>query len=116
VRELSEFNAEKPFAENPIVSRLEDGSYMAVFDNEYPGGIGYAWSPDGFHWMAGKNFVVQPKGVGFWADDVRTPLGLIPEGHGLFTIFYTGYQKAPGSKEMGFGAIGFVTVKLQPQN
>jgi hypothetical protein len=60
--------------------------------------------------------VVQPKGKGFWADNVRTPLGLVAEDHGVFTLFYTGYQKAPGSKEMGFGAVGWVSVKLQPQD
>ena len=60
--------------------------------------------------------MVQPKGLGVWADTVRAPLGLNPEGHGLFNVFYAGYQKAPGSKEMGFGAIGFVAVKLRPQN
>jgi hypothetical protein len=36
--------------------------------------------------------------------------------HGLFTLFYTGYQKQPGTNEMGFWAVGFVTVKLQPRN
>jgi hypothetical protein len=111
-------NLENRFAENPIVSRLEDGSYLAVYDTDinYPNAIGYTWSSDGLHWMPGRSLVVQPKGNGFWADSVRTPLGLVPEGHGLFTMFYTGYQKAPGSKDMGFGAIGFVSVKLQPQN
>jgi hypothetical protein len=116
VTELSDFNAGKSFAENPIVTRLEDGSYLTVFDNEYPGGIGYAWSPDGLHWMQGKNLVLQPKGAGFWADHIRTPLGLVAEGQGHFTLFYTGYQKAPGSKGRGFEGVGFVTVKLQPQN
>ncbi|MGD0519779.1 MAG: hypothetical protein ABSA48_00865 [Terracidiphilus sp.] len=117
-------NVEKQFAENPIVSRLEDGSYLAVFDNNYPNAIGYTWSADGLHWMPGRSLVVQTKGKGFWADDVRTPLGLVAEGNGLFTLFYTGYQKPPGSSEknmpgtpeMGFGAIGFVTVRLQTQN
>jgi len=109
-------NLDKRFAENPIVTRLENGSYMAVYDNDHPNAIGYAWSGDGIQWMPGKDLVVQPKSKGFWADYVRTPLGLIPEGHGLFTLFYTGMQKAPGSKEIGSGAIGFVTVKLQSQN
>jgi hypothetical protein len=128
VNALSEFNVGKSapgkpmlnvgqsFAENPIVTRLEDGSYISVFDNEYPGGIGYAWSADGFHWVWGHDLVLQPKGAGFWADDVRTPLGMVAEANGLFTMFYTGYQKVPGSQGLGFGAIGFVTVRLQPRN
>ena len=112
-------NIEKRFAENPIVTRLDDGSYIAVYDNDYPNAIGSTWSPDGLHWMAGRSLVVQPRGKGFWADVVRTPLGLVAEGHGRYTLFYTGYQGAgPDSnpKEPGFSPIGFVSVKLLPQN
>jgi hypothetical protein len=110
-------NVDKHFAENPIVTRLQDGSYMAVYDNEYSSGIGYAWSSDGVHWMPGGNLVVQPKGLGAWSDYVRTPLGLIAEGHGLFTLFYTGFQKGPNTKgPLGFGGVGFVSVKLEPRD
>ena len=116
VKEFSDFNVGKSFAENPIVTRLEDGGYMTMFDNEYPNGIGYSWSPDGLHWMWGKNLVLQPKGASFWADRIRTPLGLVAEGNSLFTLFYTGYQNVLGSDELRFEAIGFVTLKLQPQN
>jgi hypothetical protein len=43
---------------------------------------------------------------------------------GFFTVFYTGYRRppgsgdkvAPGTPEMGFGGVGFVTVRLQPRN
>jgi hypothetical protein len=55
--------------------------------------------------------VVQPKGKGSWADVVRTPLGLIPEGHGRYTMFYTGYQNPRVSGQHPFGGVGFVTVK-----
>ena len=92
-------NLEKRFAENPIVTQLKNGYYVAVYDNdvEYPNTIGYTWSApgDGVHWAPGRQLVVQPKGTGFWADIVRTPLGLIPEGHGQYTLFYTGYQNHP---------------------
>jgi len=111
-------NIEKRFAENPIVTRLDDGSYIAVYDNDYPYAIGSTWSPDGLHWMPGRSLVVQPKGKGFWADVVRTPLGLVAEGHGRYTLFYTGYQGAgpdANMKEPGFSPIGFVSVKLLPQ-
>ncbi len=112
-------NIEKRFAENPIVTRLDDGSYIAVYDNDYPNAIGSTWSADGLHWMPGRSLVVQPKGKGFWADEVRTPLGLVAEGGGRFTLFYTGYQGAGSDlnpKHPGFSPIGFVSVKLQPQN
>jgi hypothetical protein len=55
--------------------------------------------------------VVQPKGRGFWADTVRTPLGLIPEGHGEYTVFYTGYQKLPATGPDIYAGVGFVTLK-----
>ena len=37
---------------------------------------------------------------GSWANYVRTPLGLVDEGGGVFTLFYTGFQKAANSKDM----------------
>ncbi len=107
-------NIEPKFAENPIVTRLDDGTYLAVYDTDVtdPVAIGYTWSRDGVSWAPGRHVVVQPKGVGFWADPVRTPLGLVPEGGGRFTVFYTGYQKPSAEKGMGFGSIGFATLKL----
>ena len=108
-------NIEKRFAENPIVTQLENGYYVAVYDNdiEYPNAIGYTWSApgDGVHWAPGRQLVVQPKGRGFWADTVRTPLGLIPEGHGQYTVFYTGYQKLPATGPDIYAGVGFVTLK-----
>ena len=105
---------DKVFVENPVVTRLTDGTYAAVYDTNVPNAVGYTWSPDGVHWTVGEALIVQPKGKGKWADDVRTPLGLIPEGNHQFTIFYTGYtDSSPG--EMGHGGIGFVTVKMEPQ-
>ena len=102
---------EKVFMENPIVTKLDDGTCVAVFDSDInnPHAIGYTLSSDGVHWTHGVRLIVQPRGKGFWADNVRTPLGLIPEGNGTFTLFYTGYKKS-GSKLSG--AIGLVTLKL----
>jgi hypothetical protein len=106
---------EKRFAENPVVTSIKNGYYVAVYDNdvEYSNTIGYSWSApgDGVHWAPGRQLVVQPKGKGSWADVVRTPLGLIPEGHGRYTMFYTGYQNPRVSGQHPFGGVGFVTVK-----
>ncbi len=107
---------ETRFIENPVVTKLSDGTYAAVYDDEVPNAVGYAFSRDGIHWMHGKVLVVQPKGLGFWSDHVRTPLGLIPEGHHLFTLFYTGFQKlqrkSPPGGVVDAGSIGWVTVKI----
>ena len=106
---------EKRFAENPMVTQLHTGYYVAVYDNdiEYSNTIGYALSVpgDGIHWALGKQLVVQPKGTGFWADVVRTPLGLIPEEGGRYTLFYTGYQKPPTAGPRLYGGVGLVTVE-----
>jgi hypothetical protein len=107
---------EKKFTENPVVNRMENGYYVAVYDDdiEYKNSIGYSWSApgDGLHWARGKQLVVQPRGTGFWADTVRTPLGLVPEAHGEFTLFYTGFQTPPAAGQHVYGGVGFATVKL----
>jgi len=104
---------EPVFAENPIVTRLNDGTFMAVYDTDNdPNAIGYTWSADGIHWAPGATLVIQPNGTGKWANEITTPLGLIPEGRDTFTIFYTGRIKPnPIYSE----SIGFVTVKLEPE-
>jgi len=108
-------NLEKRFAENPVVTRLENGYYVAVYDNdvEYRNTVGYSWSSpgDGVRWARGRQLVVQPKGTGFWAEVVRTPLGLVQEGHGEYTLFYTGYQKPPSAGGRRYSGVGFVILK-----
>ncbi len=109
---------EKRFIENPIVTKLDDGTYVAVYDTDAPNAIGYTFSTDGVHWSAGQHLVVQ-EGDGVWATEVRTPLGLIPEGKDSFTLFYTANEKIPGMKPDGNGivttpgSIGLVEVRLK---
>jgi hypothetical protein len=85
---------EKIFIENPIVTPLDDGGYLCVYDSHTKDGIGYAYSADGVNWEAGKPLVLQPK-PGVWAKEVRTPLGLVPEGGNEYTVFYTGFEEMP---------------------
>lgn len=94
----SQFNplkVESRFIENPIVTKLDDGTYVAVYDNDAPNAVGYTVSTDGIHWSAGRNLEVQ-QGDSVWAREVRTPLGLIPEGEDKFTLFYTANEKVNG--------------------
>jgi hypothetical protein len=115
---LNPAKIEEVFIENPIVTRLGDGSYIAVYDNQAPHSIGYTFSKDGIHWQAGKQLIVQ-KGKGVWASEVRTPLGLIVEGKNSFTLFYTANQDLLGVPpdangiKMTPGAVGLVEVKLK---
>ncbi len=107
---LNPLQIEKRFSENPIVTLLKDGTYAAVYDTDADNAIGYAWSADGIHWGPGDEIVVQPEGAGHWANEVITPLGLIPEGNDTFTVFYTGRHKpVPIYSE----SMGFVTLKLK---
>lgn len=95
--ELNPLKVEPRFIENPIVSRLADGTYIAVYDTDAPNAIGYTFSNDGLHWSPGQHLVVQA-GTGVWATEVRTPLGLIDEGNGSFTLLYTANEKVSGQR------------------
>jgi hypothetical protein len=90
---------------------------VAVYDNHQPNEVGYAVSNDGIHWSSGQHLVVQ-KDDGIWASEVRTPLGLIEEGNGTYTLFYTANQKTDGTQSDAYGvtqtpgAVGFVEVRV----
>jgi hypothetical protein len=109
---------ETVFVENPIVTRLPDGRYLAVYDTGgNPDAIGYSISEDGIRWPQGRSLAIQTA-TGQWSKEVRTPLGLVAEGDGTFTVFYTGFeQKADWTrlmeaKPINTFAIGFARVRL----
>lgn len=107
------------FIENPIVNRLPNGNYIAVYDNNHfapnqpdiaakpNNSVGYSISRDGIRWHQGRSLVVQTTPASNWASDVRTPLGLVPEEDGTFTLLYTARMK-----DRPFWAIGRVRLKL----
>jgi hypothetical protein len=117
-RHAAELPIEPTFIENPIVERLHDGSYAAVYDTTAdPDAIGFTWSKDGLDWSRGQTVVIQPS-KGNWAPEVRTPLGLVPESDGTYTVFYTGFEQAADWKRLmeakpaNTFAIGFVRVRI----
>jgi hypothetical protein len=114
------------FIENPIVSRLADGRFIAIFDTMFEEGkpppapfnngnaIAYSISADGIHWPKGEDLVVQSDRNN-WAADVRTPLGLVPEDDGSFSVVYTARMKPdPKAPAARFWAVGKVSVRLAP--
>jgi len=115
---LNPLNIEKVFIENPIVTQLDDGIYVAVYDNNVANSIGYTFSADGIHWAAGKSLVVQD-GKGSWGSEIRTPLGLVPEGKDSFSLFYTanldllGIPPDAHGIKLTPGAMGLVDVKVK---
>ena len=118
---LNPLNIEKVFIENPIVAQLDDGIYVAIYDNNVANSIGYTFSADGIHWTTGKSLVVQ-EGKGIWGSEIRTPLGLVPEGKDSFSLFYTANQDLLGIPpdshgiKLTPGAMGLVDVKLKRAN
>lgn len=111
VSALNPLPLEKRFAENPIVEPLPHGGFMAVYDVDVVArdSIGYAYSADGIHWNPGRRLVIQPT-AGQWASTVRTPLGLVAESDGTYSLFYTGEQK---QEPHAVFSIGMVTVKVE---
>lgn len=107
------------FIENPIVERLPNGNYIAVYDNNHfapnqpdiavkpNNSVGYSISKDGIRWHQGRSLIVQSSEASNWAADVRTALGLVPEADGTYTLLYTAKMK-----DRPFWSIGRVRVKL----
>ena len=84
--------------ENPIVSQLPNGRWLAMFESVFnERGFGYATSEDGVTWSDASELEVHASNSAL--RKVRTPLGLIPEDDGSWTIFYTGFAK--GASEWG---------------
>lgn len=101
------------FVENPIVSQLPNGLYIAIFDggpegwgHHLPNMIGYSLSKDGISWGEARYLPIETK-VDKWWDIMRTPLCLISEGNDVYTIVYNAIDL-----KRRFHPTGMVKVKL----
>lgn len=110
------------FVENPIVSRLPTGVYIALYDGgpdylKLPNKIAYTLSKDGINWSSSRYLAIDSN-VNKWWMTMRTPLCLIPEGDNIYTVIYTAWVKDPNSSKANtktrFNPIGMVKVKLDP--
>jgi hypothetical protein len=88
------------WSENPIVTRLPGGAYVAVFDCIRDNHVALAVSADGLHWPRGQFIPLRPTSEGGWVELGRTPLGLIAEDDGTYTLFHTGFHRV-GSTPAG---------------
>ena len=84
-RNSTDFN--EVFAENPILTRLGDGTYIAVMD-ALGEGFGYSLSYNGLDWSEMYHIAVTDRIDPWWAE-FRTPLCFIEEADGLFGVFFT---------------------------
>lgn len=108
------------FSENPIVTELEDGTLIAVMDS-HGSGFGYSVSINGLIWSEMQYVEVTDKLDKWWAE-FRTPLGLIRESNGLFTLFFTVMKRGTdywdhiGEQgyilDTGFDSMGKLTLRL----
>jgi len=98
------------FTENPVVSKLDDGRYLAIFDSYGDQEIGYSISEDGVNWVPETRLKVQSDN-NIWAEDgdhyTRTPLCAIQEDDGTFTVIYTAMMLVDGER---FYAVGKCTL------
>ena len=93
--------------ENPVVTQLKSGRYVALFEIvARENGFGYAESMDGIHWSKSKELLL--KAAPQQIRKVRTPLGLVAEPDGTFTVFFTGYARADS-----WGEVWMVRVKVE---
>ena len=106
---------EPVFIENPLVTKV-GAHFVAVYDNCAPGDtyipegrhVGCSISTDGVHWPKGHDLAVQPTaGPAQWSEDLRTPLGLIAEADGTFTLLYTGKLRG-----LDFWPVGLARLRL----
>jgi hypothetical protein len=116
-RELNPSPIETVFVENPIVTRLPDGRFIAVYDTAGPDAIGYSISADGIRWPQGQSLPIQTPD-GRWSKEIRTPLGLVDERDGSYTVFYTGFEQEANwprmmeAKPVNTFAVGVARVRL----
>lgn len=79
--------------ENPIVEKLNEDLYIAFFDGcgVYQK-FGYMVSSDGIQWS--KPIIISLENhPGKWWGLTRTPLGMIDEGEGNYSLYFTAYNK-----------------------
>ena len=104
------------YTENPTVYALPNGQgFVAVFDplfDEVTTGsnlkIGFGFSKDGVNWLAeeGAAVTVTEQGEPFWAKVIRTPLGMVEEGDGTFSVFFTA-EDGHGWAGLGLARVRF---------
>lgn len=106
--------------EQPIVTRLRDGSFVAVFDalnHEVEGMLGYSWSPDGVRWNPLCSQLLDVGNRTAWITSVgrkrvRTPQGVIQLADNSLLLSFSGFDgnaSNPTHESLGFATLVFDT-------
>jgi hypothetical protein len=113
--ELNPVQMDPEFIENSIVTKVATNLYINLYDGANHHEISYAWSVDGIHW--GKEQLIKLPNTPEWIKNTRTPLSLIEEGNGIYSIYFTAFDGNNPNKieplwHDGFGNVVLVKVKL----
>lgn len=98
------------FAENPVVTKLDNGLYVAMIDGG-KNNFGYSVSADGLNWSEARFIDLSTK-VKKWWSLMRTPLCLIKEPDNSYTVFFTCFPIAKSDMVPNFGSMGRANFKL----
>lgn len=106
------------YTENPTVFPLPNGQgFVSVFDplfDEVTTGsnvnIGFGFSLDGVMWIPADGAAVPVVGEGepFWARTIRTPLGMVDEGDGTWSVFFTAVDRVDKFDGLGLTRVKFI--------
>jgi hypothetical protein len=117
---LSEWNPvllNHRFIENPLVFRVREDLWIVLYDSSNQQ-LSYAWSVDGMHWS--KECTVDWAGKRpAWLGWLRTPLSLLPEKDGSWTVYVTAFNAQRLEPNLdpeyhyGFGSLGRLSVRLE---
>ncbi|HLP38191.1 hypothetical protein [Lacibacter sp.] len=103
------------FVENSVVTKIHDSLYINLYDGANKHEISYACSKDGIHW--GKEQLIEIPDAPLDIKHTRTPLCLIREKDGLYSIYFTAFDgKNPDKVEPlwhnGYGKVWRMIVRL----
>lgn len=112
---LNPVKMDPEFVENPVVTKIHDSLYIALYDGANQQEVSYACSKDGIHW--GKEQLIQIANAPKAIKSSRTPLCLIDEGNNIYTIYFTAFDGVnPKQVEPlwhdGYGNVWKMQVKL----
>jgi hypothetical protein len=115
---LNPVQMDPEFVENSVVTKINDHLYINLYDGANEHAISYSWSTDGINWKPEQliNLPDPPS----WIKNTRTPISLIDEDDGIYSIYFTAFdgnnpEKIEPTWHDGFGNIGLLKVKLNIQ-